>query len=371
MAPHVCFVGLANLPLLAPEYGGLHAGGAELQQTLLAKALARRGFRVSMVVADLGQSDGASWHGVKTYKAYRPQAGAPLLRFAHPRWTGVWAALRRADADVYYTSCAGMLVGEAAMFTTRRARKLVFRVASNSDCDPNELLVRYRRDKWLYRYGLRRADLVLAQTALQEQALLLNYGRPSRVVAPLVDLAAHRRGWCDRDIDVLWVGNLRRLKRPELVLEAARRLPQLRFHMIGGSMPGATQYFETVRLAASRLPNVTFHGLVPNHEVKGFYERARVLAGTSEVEGFPNTYLQAWAHGVPVVALLDPDALIDRHGLGRTVDGAEALTAALAHLARDANAWAAASGRCARFVDQRFDEDRMVAPYVEAITALH
>ncbi|MGQ0834129.1 MAG: glycosyltransferase family 4 protein [Gammaproteobacteria bacterium] len=371
MAPHVCFVGLANLPLLAPEYRGLHAGGAELQQTLLAKALARRGFRVSMVVADLGQSDGAAWHGVKTYKAYRPDAGAPVLRFAHPRWTGVWSALRRADADIYYTSCAGMLVGEAAMFTAGHARKLVFRVASNSDCDPDELLVRYGRDKWLYRYGLRRADLVLAQTALQEQALLRNYGRVSRVVAPLVDLAARRRGWRDRDIDVLWVGNLRRLKRPELLLEAARKLPELRFHMIGGSMPGATQYFETVRLAASRLPNVTFHGLVPNHEVKGFYERARALAGTSEVEGFPNTYLQAWAHGTPVVAFLDPEALIGRHGLGRPVDSAEALSAALAHLARDTNAWAAASERCARFVDQRFDEDKMVAPYVEAITALH
>ena len=107
--PRICFVGLKNLGLLAPEYGRLGTGGAELQQTLLARALARRGFPVSMVVADYGQSDGAVWNGVQTYKAFRPEQGIPVLRFIHPRWTGLWSALARADADIYYTSCAGAL----------------------------------------------------------------------------------------------------------------------------------------------------------------------------------------------------------------------------------------------------------------------
>jgi hypothetical protein len=43
-APTICFVGLANLPVLAREYGQHGVGGAELQQTLLAKALAARGY---------------------------------------------------------------------------------------------------------------------------------------------------------------------------------------------------------------------------------------------------------------------------------------------------------------------------------------
>ncbi len=42
----VCFVGLGNLPVLAREYCERRAGGAELQQTLLARALARRGWPV-------------------------------------------------------------------------------------------------------------------------------------------------------------------------------------------------------------------------------------------------------------------------------------------------------------------------------------
>jgi glycosyltransferase involved in cell wall biosynthesis len=368
--PRICFVGLQNLPLLAPEYGELFAGGAELQQTLLARALARRGWPVSMIVADHGQADGARWDGVRTYRAYRPNEGVRFLRFVHPRATRLWAAMKRADADVYYVSCASHLLAQVALFTRRHSRKLVFRIASNADCDPRAVLVESRYEKWMYRWGLERADLVLAQTAEQERALLANYARGSRVVGPLGDLGAERRAFSDRDIDVLWVGNLRKLKRPELLLETARRLPDLTFHMIGGPMRGAEAYFETVRTAAAALPNVTFHGRVPYHAVRGLYERAKVLAGTSEVEGFPNTYLQAWAHGAPVVAFLDPESLIVRHGLGARVDDVGPLREAIATLATNESEWRAVSGRCTRFVDERFGEDAMVNPYVEAFTEL-
>ena len=87
-SPHVCFVGLGNLPVLAPEYSDRPAGGEELQHTLLARALARRGWRVSMIVADYGQADEAVWDGVKTALAkewqelkdqLRQQAQAELL----------------------------------------------------------------------------------------------------------------------------------------------------------------------------------------------------------------------------------------------------------------------------------------------------
>src|SRR5262245_30904075 len=110
----ICFVGLQNLPVLAREYSAHGIGGEQVQQTLLAKALIARGYEVCMVVADYGQPDSVAWHGVVTYKAYRPNAGVPVFRFVYPRWTGTWSALIRADADVYYTSCAGMLVGLVA-----------------------------------------------------------------------------------------------------------------------------------------------------------------------------------------------------------------------------------------------------------------
>ena len=59
----ICLVGLDNLPLLVPEYRQHVIGGESVQQTLLARALARRGLDVSTVVLDYGQIDGAQWDG--------------------------------------------------------------------------------------------------------------------------------------------------------------------------------------------------------------------------------------------------------------------------------------------------------------------
>src|SRR4051812_18062509 len=115
-AMKICFLGLDNLPVLAPEYGKHTMGGESVQQTLLARALAQRGHAVTMVTLDHGQPDGERWNGINVFKAYRPQEGIPVARFIHPRWTGIWSALWRADADIYYTSCAGMQVGLLALF---------------------------------------------------------------------------------------------------------------------------------------------------------------------------------------------------------------------------------------------------------------
>ena len=369
-APSICFVGLRNLPVLASEYGRHGAGGAELQQTLLAKALARRGLKVSMIVADYGQPDGACWHGVKTYKASRFEAGIPLVRFIHPRWTRLWSALKRAQADIYYTSCAGGVLGQVAMFTRMHGAKLVFRIASDTDCDPAALLIRHGRDKFLYRYGLQRADAVLAQTPHQQALLSRNYARSSRVVASLTDCERSARPLPDRDIGALWVGNIRALKRPELFLQLARELPDLSFHMIGGPMPDARGLFERMRAQSAAVPNLTFHGPVPYHAVGEFYARARVLVATSAIEGFPNSYLQAWAHATPVVAFLDPQQLLSRNALGHAVADLDGMRAAIAALNADPREWQAVSARARQYMDGRSDDARTVEPYIEALSTL-
>src|SRR5258708_24356465 len=229
----ICLLGLDNLPVLAPEYAQHTVGGESVQQTLLARALARRGHEVSMVVADHGQPDGAQWESIRVFKAYDLDAGLPVLRFIHPRWTGLWSALARADADLYYTSCAGMHVGLLALFCWRARRRVVFRTASDSDCDPSRLLVRFARDRVLSHSGLRRADAILTQSAFQAGALERHYALQGRTAAMLVEAP---RAAAFRDLDVLWTSNVRRVKRPDRILELAGQLPGLMIHMVGGEI---------------------------------------------------------------------------------------------------------------------------------------
>lgn len=363
----VCFVGLENLPVLAKEFNHHGIGGEQVQQTLLGLALVNRGYKVSMVVGDYGQADGAIWEEIATYKAYRFDEGLPVLRFVHPRWTGLWRALKRANATTYYVSCAGMQVGLVAIFCRAHGRRFVFRAASDTDCQPKNLLIQYRRDKKLYEFGLRRATAILTQSKKQQVDLRTNYGLPSHVAGMLVDTPTHTLSLMERDIDVLWINNLRQLKRPEKFIELARRMPNRRFVMIGGSQAGAAKLFEEVKQFAASIPNLSFLGRVPYHDVNDFYAKARVFVNTSDIEGFPNSYLQAWARGTPLVAFFDPDGVIKRAGLGIVPDTIEEMVQAAERLLADDSTWRQTNERCLAFMAQNYGDDHILRPYLAAL----
>jgi glycosyltransferase involved in cell wall biosynthesis len=367
-APRICFVGLRNLPVLAREYSAHGIGGEEVQHTLLARALAARGYDVSMVVMDYGQADGAAWEGITTYKTYRSEDGLPVLRFFHPRWTGVWSALKRAEADIYYLSCASLRVGLSALFSRMHRRKMVFRIASDMDCEPQKLLIEYNywRDRRIYEYGLRHADAILAQSLSQQDAMKRNYGLSSTIASMLVDQPRDISAFEQRTIPVLWVSNIRQLKRPDLVLEFAERTPEIAVHMIGGRIADSQNLFDEILQRAKSSPNVTFHGQIPYHEVNDYFARALVFTNTSDIEGFPNSYLQAWSRGTPVVAFFDPDGLIAHEGLGVAVRNMEEMRQAVKDLATNRERWLATSARCVAFMRREFNEDRILVPYLDA-----
>ena len=362
----ICLVNLNALPALSDEFKHEWVGGEEVQHALLATALTALGHEVRLVVSDYGQADGSVYGGVTTLKAFRESDGLPVLRFIHPRWTGLWSALARADSDIYYVSCAGMLVGVLALFCKLHARRLVFRVASDADCQPEKLLVRYKRDRWLYEYGLKRADAILVQTESQRAQLLKNYGRHGSIAGMLVATPVRRAAETLKDIDVLWVATIRLVKRPDRFLELARSLPHLRFHMVGGPSSGEEPLSARIEEQARRIPNLTFHGLVPYLDVDSLFDRARVLANTSELEGFPNTFLQAWILGIPVVTMFDPDGIVERCRLGSSHSDLADMTSGLGAILADEERYDQASAAALEFMQQRFEQQRVLSEYLQA-----
>jgi glycosyltransferase involved in cell wall biosynthesis len=95
------------------------------------------------------------------------------------------------------------------------------------------------------------------------------------------------------------------------------------------------------------------------------YGRAKLLVNTSDVEGFPNSYLQAWGRGVPVITLIDPDGVIEREGLGVGARSAAEIPDAIRRLLRDPIAREAASDRCRAFIAREYGEDKILAAYLE------
>lgn len=345
----------------------VHIGGEEVQHALMSRYLARKGFAVTSLVGDFGQRPLERIEGVDVRKTFALGDGIPGLRFFTPRVTSTWKALKAADADIYYVSCAGAMVGVIAAFCRRYQRRFVFRVASDADCSPRTLMVGNPRDRMLYHYGLRRADAVLVQTEKQAELLLRNYGVHATVAGMFSDLPATVLPFDQRGADMLWLANMRSMKRPEWFTDMVRLAPELRCVMAGGAHPDELALYARVSDAAEQLPNLRFHGQVRFAATRSLFAAARVFVNTSSFEGFPNTYLQAWANGVPVVATFDPDGIIAAHGLGVAVASPAEAVAAVRTLLASPAGWAACSARCRAYALARLSPDTVSIPYLAAL----
>jgi glycosyltransferase involved in cell wall biosynthesis len=327
---HICFVSMTVYPVLHGDTDLQGIGGAELQQVQIARLLLRMGHQVSFVTVDHGQPDGETLHGCRVYKAYRPAAGLPGLRFFFPRWTGIWRALKRANADIYYTRAATFMPGMLALLSALRPLRFVYAAAHDFDFSRDKVQLQFARDRWLFRFGLRRADAVIVQTEVQRDLLKATYGRDSMLIPNFLDSQPVELPETART-QILWVGKLRAIKRPLMFVALARSLPQLSFTMIGPHFQDEIGLHEAVMAAAKDLPNLAVLGFQPLPEVEKHFDRARVLVSTSEMEGFPNVFLQAMRRGVPIVSFVDPDGMVkanpqlgaiveDESGLQRAVE---------------------------------------------------
>jgi glycosyltransferase involved in cell wall biosynthesis len=351
--PSICFVSLDNFAALVgdPKFG--HIGGAEVQQTLIGRELAKRGYRVSFVTLDHGQDNEMKIDGMRIIKAYDQNVGIPVLRFLHPRLTSLWRAMKKADADIYYQRTSDSITGIAAAFCRRHRRKFVFAVASNYDCMTDLPLCPARHARVFYHYGLRRATLVVAQTVTQQRLFRENFGTDSTVIpnCALDDgrcLGGAGTGVSARGMRLLWIGLIRPVKRLELLLDVAEQLQDLQFDIVGDGN-SESEYVQHLRLRAKSIPNVHLHGTVPHAHVHQFYQQSAALICTSHAEGFPNIFPEAWSYGLPIVSTFDPDDVIVKNELGIVARDVEGLALGIRTLLCDSQRWQQASHSARRY----------------------
>ena len=73
--------------------------------------------------------------------------------------------------------------------------------------------------------------------------------------------------------------------------------------------------------------NVEFVGYLKRGEIKSFLSKSIALLNTSFNEGFSNTFLEAWALGVPVITTqnVNPDEIVNKYNLGKVANGYDQL----------------------------------------------
>jgi glycosyltransferase involved in cell wall biosynthesis len=142
--------------------------------------------------------------------------------------------------------------------------------------------------------------------------------------------------------------------------------------MIGGPDPDrrSQEYFASLKEAARALPNLELKGFVPLAETEQYFNGARVFLNTSEYEGFPNTFLQAWARGIPSVAFIDTGSRRDGEPVYDSARDVGEASWKLERLMRDDIQWGLMSQRVQAHFRDNHSIDAIIARYEREFAAL-
>ena len=366
--PHICILAPNAFSIISGDKNIKIVGGAELQQVLLAKALVLKGFKVSMICMDHGQADNLEIDGIQIIKAFKPNAGLPVLRFLYPRLSSFWQGMKRANADIYFQSAAGMITGLAVAFCKLHHKKSIFYAAHNADFTEKPTHIKYRRDLWLYHYGVKHANEILTQNTEQQRLCKLMFNRDSIIVPNLYALPESSGN--NANGYILWVSTIREFKRPALFVELAKSMPHFHFKMVGGFVPGDEALYENIKTQAESLSNLDFEGFVPYSGIDSYFNGARLVINTSHTEGFPNAFLQAWARKIPTISFFDCGALVDEKPLGFIVDSLENMRVIAEKLMTDDKTWLAQGERSQAYFSANHSIEHAIDQYTDVLTAL-
>lgn len=208
--------------------------------------------------------------------------------------------------------------------------KLVAFMASDSDIMPGSELIKRFVDRKLFEFGLILCSYVVCQNELQSNLLRRNYGsKKKHLVIPNIwmkesdtnDQSSYSPN------GILWVGNFRELKRPDWFLRLAQKKNDVSFTMIGKAFDLAC--YNRIKTESEKVSNLNFVGGCSFFEVQDYFKKCRVFVCTSSIEGFPNTFLQAWSNGIPVITTFDPSNIVATNKLGFYVKDEDELLQAL------------------------------------------
>ncbi len=265
----------------------------------------------------------------------RKRVWTKLGDISYPYMWQLWRTLEQTAPDVIYQRCGTALTGVAAYFAQRHKRKLIFHVASDRDVYPKPFAWQKPHSIFEYKmteYGILHADSIIAQTQYQADILAQNFKKKAIVIPNGHPVPRDCRKKNDK-ILILWIGNWKPVKRPELFIELAKKIGQMKDTRL--TMLGRTDNYDAL-VATARKNNVNVLGEVDNRKVNELLENAHLLVNTSAHEGFSNTFIQAWMRRVPVLSLqVDPDNLIRNKGIGYCTGSLDSLISTTKELVLD------------------------------------
>jgi glycosyltransferase involved in cell wall biosynthesis len=163
-----------------------------------------------------------------------------------------------------------------------------------------------------FNHLLKNSYKLISQNLYQREYLLENYHVYSKIIYNGFELKPFQTKNLSAK-NVLWVARCDKWKSPELFIHLAELNPEYTFTMVC-PISSDEDFFAMIAGKARSIKNIDFIPFVPFKEIDSYFQKASVFVNTSEIEGFPQTFIQAMMNSSPILSLnVNPENFIT-HG---------------------------------------------------------
>ena len=279
-------------------------GGSELQCDLIATELAKRNFRVTYVAPKGNKKIYNTSYEVITCKNNAIEIAEKIIE---------------SKPDIIYWR-----YNKHHLFSVMRRVKnkkipVIFAASSVNDVNPwfykkknglKSSIKHLFRSNWNH-LGVRMADAVTVNNLeyLNLLPVKKQYYVPNGMLTDY-NVFNWKKPYC------AWVSNIKQIKRPEKLLELAKKFSEedIDFIMVGDIQERRYNWFCDDKYLPD---NVHYLGVKTPTEVNGIFKSALMHVHTCYPEGFPNVFLQSWIQGTPSISLgFDPNGYLESKEIG-------------------------------------------------------
>jgi glycosyltransferase involved in cell wall biosynthesis len=296
-------------------------GGAEYQSRLICDALKNEN-EIFYISYGHEFDDVQVIDNVKVYKLSLSPLTKNRYTFYYFFIKKVFDILNVEKPDIVYQRVLNSFSQYIASFAYKNNIRFILHIADEKSLIFNDFkpstIVRKLFFKRLIKYN----PIFICQTQNQAELLMKYNIVANKIIPNITPLIGSDKKVVRKSNKILWVANARPFKRLEIFLDIANRFKgtDLEFHVIG-----RLQYADNNALLYKIInSNVIYHGFKDNHYVNDLLESALISVNTSlpNSEGLPNTFIQSWMLGTPVISLdSNPNYYFKNSFLGNYCNG--------------------------------------------------
>lgn len=312
---------MKKIVVLYPAHYEQSMGGAEMQIKYFIRACQKEGHEVHYVYENNGKEiyneENIFLHPIKRYRK---------IKFCGKGWflykKDINKILNNIKPDVIYTRLASSWIYFASQYASKNCIKHIHALASDFDLSKQVFKRLYPFltpiENYYINEGLKKVPTIITQNKYQQQMLFDRFAKRGVQVNQMTEFfdASHIVK-SDKVLTIVWVANFKTIKQPELFVELAKKLGpysnKIRMIMCGRFVAG----YESLLSEIDNIKYLEYRGELRQEEVFDLLENTDILVNTSIVEGFSNTFVQAWMRKNIVFSLnSNPDDILTTFYVG-------------------------------------------------------